>query len=86
MLCFLATLLVPPARRLVGWRGVLALLLGCLFHPAIWLSTLRGDCGYSARWMSLLFIPVLGGVLFLFAYRQRTHKRRRRPERDPSAL
>lgn len=81
VLCFLATLLVPPARRLVGWPGVLALLLGCLFHPAIWLSTLRGDCGYSARWMSLIFLPLLGGLLAVFGYRQRAHKRRRRPDR-----
>ncbi|MFO0578581.1 MAG: hypothetical protein U1A78_31645 [Polyangia bacterium] len=84
VLCFLATLLVPPVRRLVGWRGVLALLLGCLFHPAIWLSTLRGDCGYSARWLSLIFLPLLGGLLAVFGYRQRAHKRRRRPDRAPS--
>ena len=73
---------MPSARRLVGWPGVLALLLGCLLHPAIWLSTLSGDCGYSARWLSLIFVPVLGGLLLLFGYRQRAHKRRRKAARS----
>lgn len=70
-LCFLAALLVPQVRRLVGWRGVGALLAACIFHPGLWLSTLRGDCGYTARLASIGFLPILAGLLALLYFRQR---------------
>lgn len=59
----LAALLVPPLRRRVGRKGLLLLAATCVVHPGLWLSTLRGDCGYTARWASLLFLPVLALVL-----------------------
>ncbi len=64
---FLAALIVSPLRRRVGKKGLLLLAGTCVVHPAIWLSTLSGDCGYMLRWASLLFLPllalVLGGLL-----------------------
>jgi hypothetical protein len=71
LLCFLAALLVPPVRRLVGWRGVTALLAACVFHPGLWLSTLSGDCGFTARWASIAFLPILAGLIALLHWRQR---------------
>lgn len=78
-LCFLAALLVPQVRLLVGWRGVGALLVACLFHPGIWLSTLRGDCGYTARLASIGFLPILAGLLALLYVRQRKARQARTP-------
>lgn len=75
LLCFLAALLVPPVRRLVGWRGVGALFVACIFHPGVWLSTLSGDCGYTARWASIAFLPILAGLVTLLYFRQRKVRR-----------
>lgn len=71
LLCFLAALLVPQVRRLVGWRGVGVLLVTCIFHPGIWLGTLSGDCGYTARLASIVFLPILAGLLGFLYVRQR---------------
>lgn len=60
---FLAALLVPPLRRRVGKKGLLLLAGTCVVHPAFWLGTLSGDCGYTLRWASLLFLPLLALVL-----------------------
>ncbi len=77
-LCFLCALLVPPLRRRVGWGGVAGLFACTLFHPALIFGTLRGDCGFTARWASLVFLPLLFGLcLFLL--------RRRRPATTSSA-
>lgn len=65
VLCFLAGLVVPPVRKLLGWRGVATLFVACVFHPVLWLSTLRGDCGYTLRIGALLFLPVLAGLVAL---------------------
>lgn len=75
LLCFLAALLVPPVRRKVGWRGVGALFVACIFHPGVWLSTLSGDCGYTARFASIAFLPILAGLVALLYFRQRKAQR-----------
>jgi hypothetical protein len=62
-LCFLAALLVPPVRRRMGWTGVIGLFAATLLHPALVFGTLRGDCGYTARWASIVFLPILALVL-----------------------
>lgn len=70
---FMAALLVPALRRRVGWAGVGALFLCTLFHPGLFFSLLRGDCGYTARWAALGFLPVVAG-LFVFLLRRRSKK------------
>lgn len=77
-LCFLTALLLPTLRRRVGWAGVAALFACTLFHPALVFGTLRGDCGYTARWASLIFLPLLLGLCAFLL-------RRRRPSAAPSA-
>lgn len=76
VLCFLAGLFVPAVRRLLGWRGVATLLVACVFHPAIWLSTLRGDCGFTLRIGALLFMPVLAGLVALLVRMERRRTQR----------
>lgn len=76
VLSFLCALLVPPVRRLIGWRGVVALLAASVFHPGLWLSTLSGDCGFTARWASIGFMPVLAGLIAVLIHRHRQRARR----------
>lgn len=67
---FMAALLVPALRRRIGWGGVAALFLCTLFHPGLLFSTLRGDCGFTARWAALGFLPIVAG-LFVYLLRRR---------------
>ena len=66
---FMAALLVPALRRRIGWGGVAALFLCTLFHPGLLFSTLRGDCGYTARWLALGSIPLVLGLFAFLVYR-----------------
>jgi hypothetical protein len=80
-LCFLLALLLPVLRRRVGWGGVAALFACTLFHPGLVFGTLRGDCGFTARWASLLFLPLLAG---LCAYLLRRRRASAQPSVPPS--
>lgn len=82
VLCFLCGLLVPPVRRRLTWKGVLGLGLAIPFHPALLFGTLRGDCGYTARWIAIASVPlVLGAFAVLFFRGQR--RQQRPPTGDP---
>lgn len=70
---FMLALLVPALRRRIGWAGVAALFFCSLFHPGLLFSTLRGDCGYTARWAALGFLPVVLGLL-VYLLRRRSAK------------
>jgi hypothetical protein len=71
-LTFMVALLVPALRRRIGWGGVAALFLCTLLHPGLLFSTLRGDCGYTARWAALGFLPIFAGLCGYLLRRRRT--------------
>ena len=70
-LVFLSALLVPALRRRFGWGGVAVLFACTLLHPALIFGTLRGDCGYTARFGSLIFLPLHFGLCVFLIWRRR---------------
>lgn len=70
LLTFLMALLVPALRRRIGGKGLVGLGLCCVLHPGLFFSTLSGDCGFTARFVALGFLPLLAG-LFVYLLRRK---------------
>jgi hypothetical protein len=69
ILCFLCSLIVRGLRRRLGKGGVIGLGAAVFFHPAIWFSTLSGDCGYMTRLASIVFVPLLAMTFAFLLWR-----------------
>jgi hypothetical protein len=78
ILCFLCSLIVRGLRRRLGKRGVIGLGAAVFFHPAIWFSTLSGDCGYMTRLASIVFVPLLAMAFTFLVWRG--HRRLTSPQ------